>query len=259
MSELFEASLPWWGWALLLIGAFSLVGVIGALFLPDWPMPPLTARFDAEPDSDAFVGYTAGVLDLPVHRGGTASILQNGDAFYPAILEAIRSARETVNFEVYIFESDEVGRRFIEAFTERARAGVEVRLLVDWFGALKLKKRDREELVRAGVKLARFRPLGLRNLVRIYRRTHRRAIVIDGRVGFTGGAAIAKKWEGDVRNRHQWRDSMTRVTGSWRSVAARARPKNGCSSCNWLTAAMPPCANPRYQNTKPSSMLNNDT
>jgi cardiolipin synthase A/B len=213
MSELFEASLPWWGWALLLIGAVSLVGIIGALFLPDWPTPPLTVGFDVEPDSGAFVGYTAGVLDLPVHRGGTATILQNGDAFYPAILEAIRDARETVNFEVYIFESDEVGRRFMDAFKERARAGVEVRLLVDWFGGLKLKKRHREELEQAGVKLARFRPLALRNLVRIYRRTHRRAIVVDGRVGFTGGAAIAKKWDGDVGNRHQWRDSMTRVTG----------------------------------------------
>ncbi|HEU5040236.1 MAG TPA: hypothetical protein VFT84_05430, partial [Gemmatimonadales bacterium] len=134
MSELIQASLPWWAWGLLLIGAVALVGVIGALFLPDWPTPPLTAGFDAPPDTDAFVGFAAGVLDLPLHRGGTATLLQNGDAFYPAMLEAIRGARETINFEVYIFEPDEVGREFMDAFKERVAAGVEVRLLVDWFG-----------------------------------------------------------------------------------------------------------------------------
>ncbi|HEX6107479.1 MAG TPA: phospholipase D-like domain-containing protein, partial [Gemmatimonadales bacterium] len=213
MSDLLQSTLPWWGWALMLIGAIALVSVIGALFLPDWPQPPLTAGFDAAPQTEDFVGYAAGVLGLPVHRGGTASILQNGDAFYPAMLEAIRGARDTVNFEVYIFEPDEVGRQFMDAFKERARAGVEVRLLVDWFGALKLKKRYREELKAAGVKVELFRPLALRNLVRIYRRTHRRAIVVDGSIAFTGGAAVSKKWKGDVRDHHEWRDSMTRVTG----------------------------------------------
>jgi cardiolipin synthase len=163
MSDLLQSSLPWWGWALMLIGIVALTGVIGALFLPDWPSPPLTAGFDADPDSDAFVGHAAGVLGLPVHRGGTAVILQNGDAFYSAMLEAIRGARETVNFEVYIFEPDEIGRQFIDVFKERARAGAEVRLLVDWFGAIKLKKRYREELKAAGGGRV-LCPLSLRNL-----------------------------------------------------------------------------------------------
>lgn len=213
MNELIAAPLPWWAWALMLIGVAGLVGVIGALFLPDWANPPLSEGFDEPPETEAFVGYAAGVLDLPIHRGGTATILQNGDRFYASMLEAIRSARETVNFEVYIFESDEIGRQFVDAFIERARAGVEVRVLVDWFGSLKMKKRDRRALEAAGVKLARFRPLTPRNFVRMYRRTHRRAIVVDGRVAFTGGAAVSKKWAGDVRNNHEWRDSMTRVTG----------------------------------------------
>jgi cardiolipin synthase A/B len=152
-------------------------------------------------------------LNNPVYRGGRMTLLQNGDRFYPAMLDAIRAARDTVNFEVYIFEPDEIGRQFMDALSERARAGIEVRLLVDWFGSLKLKPRHRRELAEAGVKVETFRPLNLRNLVRIYRRTHRRAIVIDGRIAFTGGAAISKKWAGDVRTRHEWRDSMTRITG----------------------------------------------
>jgi cardiolipin synthase len=150
---------------------------------------------------------------VPLYRGGEATVLQNGDAFFGEMLRAVRDARETINFEVYIFEPDELGRQFMDALTERAHAGVEVRLLVDWFGSWKLRKRHVEELRRGGVRVQRFRPLALRHLVRIYRRTHRRAIVIDGRVAFTGGAAVSKKWVGDVRSAHEWRDSMTRITG----------------------------------------------
>jgi cardiolipin synthase len=76
-----------------------------------------------------------------------------------------------------------------------------------------MTKKYRTDLKQAGVKLHRFRPICLRDLIRIYRRNHRRAIVIDGRIGFTGGAAVSKKWKGNVRNRHEWRDSMTRITG----------------------------------------------
>src|SRR5699024_10769863 len=143
-----------------------------------------------------------------VYRGGAVELLQNGDRFYPAMLAALREARDTINFEVYIFEPDEIGRRFLDVFMERARAGVQVRLLVDGFGSLKLKRAHRRELQDAGVKVERFRPFGVNNLVRVYRRSHRRAIVIDGRVAFTGGAAVSKKWAGDVRTPHEWRDSM---------------------------------------------------
>ncbi|MEP7227441.1 MAG: phospholipase D-like domain-containing protein [Gemmatimonadales bacterium] len=215
MSDLlgFGSDLPWWGWTLIVIGVIAIVGVFGALFLPDWPSDDFTMGFEADPGSDRFVEWTSGYLNSPVHKGGEVTILQNGDAFYPAMLEAIRNAKDSVNFEVYIFEPDEIGRQFMDAFKERARAGVEVRLLLDGFGGMKMKKRYRDELTEAGVTLARFRPFGLRSLVRFYKRTHRRAIVIDGQIGFTGGAAVSKKWKGNVTNAHEWRDSMTRVTG----------------------------------------------
>jgi cardiolipin synthase len=213
VSDLFDASLPWWAWTLMGIGLIALVSVIGALFLPDWKQPDYTFGVDAAPGSTAFVEAAGTFLNNPVYRGGRATLLENGDGFYPPMLEAIRAARETVNFEVYIFEPDEIGRQFMDAFKDRARAGVEVRFLVDGFGSLKLRKKHRRELSEAGVRVERFRPLALRNLVRMYRRTHRRAIVIDGRVAFTGGAAVSKKWAGDVRNAHEWRDSMTRIVG----------------------------------------------
>jgi cardiolipin synthase len=215
MSDLLGlgADLPWWAWTLMVIGVIAIVGVLGALFFPDWPTEDHTVGFEAAPGSEDFVQWTAGFLNSPVLRGSEATLLENGDAFYPAMLEAIRAARDTINFQTYIFEPDEIGRKFIDAFKERARAGVEVRLLVDGFGAVKLTKRYRDELREAGVKVTRFRPFGLRNLVRFYRRQHRRAFVVDGLVGFTGGAAVSKKWKGNVTNIHEWRDSMTRVTG----------------------------------------------
>lgn len=215
MSELlgFGSDVPWWGWTLMVIGVVAIVGVIGALFFPDWPSEDHVTGFDADPTSDSFVEGMAVFLNCPLFRGGEVTLLQNGDAFFPAMLDAIRSARDSVNFETYIFEPDEIGRQFMDAFKDRARAGVEVRLLLDGFGAIKMTKRYRKELQEAGVIVSRFRAFGLRNLVRFYRRTHRRAIVIDGRVGFTGGAAVSKKWKGNVNNQHEWRDSMTRVTG----------------------------------------------
>jgi len=213
MNELLDAGLPWWAWTLMAIGLVALISVIGALFLPDWKEPAYSGAEAAQPGSEAFVTTAAAYLNNPVYRGGTIELLQNGDRFYPAMLEAIRGARDTVNFEVYIFDPDEIGRQFMEAFMDRARAGVEVRFLVDAFGSWRLRRKHREELRQAGVKVERFRPLGLSNLVRVYRRTHRRAIVVDGQVAFTGGAAVSKKWAGDVRNTHEWRDNMVRITG----------------------------------------------
>jgi cardiolipin synthase A/B len=209
----FGTDLPWWGWTLMAIGMIAIVSVIGALFLPDWPNDDYTVGFEADPGSEVFVEWSASFLTSPIFQGGEVSLLQNGDAFFPGMLDAIRAAQDNINFEVYIFEPDEIGRQFIDAFKERARAGVEVRLLLDGFGGMKMTKRYRDDLKQAGVQIARFRPLSLRSLVRFYKRTHRRAIVIDGRVGFTGGAAVSAKWMGNVRNEHEWRDSMTRVTG----------------------------------------------
>ncbi|MFL5401475.1 MAG: phospholipase D-like domain-containing protein [Gemmatimonadales bacterium] len=232
--------LPWWAWAFMVTGVIATVSVIGALFLPDWPDDGYSSGFDADPGSEIFVDWAAAYLNGPIFRGGEVTLLQNGDAFFPAMLDEIRKARDTINFEVYIFDPDEIGRQFIDALNERARAGIEVRLLLDGFGALKMKKRYREEMRRAGVRIQRFRPFELRNLVRIYRRTHRRAIVVDGRVGFTGGAAVSAKWKGNVNNSHEWRDSMTRVTGPMVAGIQSA------FTSNWLYCTGEVLAGPRF-------------
>ena len=242
MSDLLGvgSGLPWWAWILMATGVMAVIAVIGGLFLPDWPSDDFTVGFKADPGSEKFVEWTSGYLNSPILQGGEVSILQNGDAFYPSMLDAIRNARDSVNFEVYIFEPDEVGRQFMEAFKDRARAGVEVRLLLDGFGGLKMTKRYRDELSAAGVKVTRFRTFGLRSLVRFYKRTHRRAIVIDGEIAFTGGAAVSKKWKGNVSNPHEWRDSMTQVTGP---IVAGIQ---SAFATNWVYCCGEVIAGPRF-------------
>jgi cardiolipin synthase len=234
------SNLPWWGWLLMIIGVIASVGVIGALFLPDWPSEDFSVGFDADPGSEQFVEWASTFLNTTIFRGGEVTLLENGDRFYPAMLQDLRKAQDSIHFEVYIFEPDEIGRQFMEVLKERARAGVEVRLLLDGFGGFKLRKRHRKELGEAGVVVSRFRPPALRNLVRFYRRTHRRAIIIDGRVGFTGGAAVSKKWKGDVRSQHEWRDSMTRVTGPMVSGIQSA------FATNWVYCTGEVIAGPRF-------------
>src|SRR4051794_41980557 len=119
------------------------------------------------------------MLNVPLLRGGTATILQNGDQFYPAMLEALRNARDSINFEVYIYEPDEIGRQFMDVLMERARAGVEVRMLLDGFGCWRLKRRERQGVMGARVKLGGFRPLPPRKLGGGYPGTPPRALVID--------------------------------------------------------------------------------
>jgi cardiolipin synthase len=225
------------------VGAVALVSVIAALFFPEWPLPKFRPLFSEPPGSDAFLHAMSSYFNIPILHGGELTLLQNGDAFYPAMLEAMRAARESIHLQVYIFDPDEIGRQFMEVFKEKARAGVEVRVLIDAFGSLGFRKRHCRELEEAGVQLRRFRPLGLRNLARIYKRDHRRAIVVDGRVAFTGGAAVSKKWKGDVRNSHEWRDSMTRVTGAFVAAVQAAFAEN------WVYETGEIIAGPKYYPT----------
>ena len=122
----------------LVIGVIATVGVFGALFLPDWPSDEFQAGFRADPGSEKFVEWTSAFLNSPVFQGGEVTLLQNGDGFYPSMLEAIRGARSTITFETYIYWSGEIGEQFTRALAERARAGVKVHLLFDALGSDRL-------------------------------------------------------------------------------------------------------------------------
>ena len=138
-------------------------------------------------------------------------LLQNGVGIFPALIEAIRSARRSVNIEMYIFTEGEMASGVADALAERARAGVEVRLLVDGLGSRPGTLGDR--MAAAGVDLRVYRPLRIYSIYRLGNRTHRRIVTIDGKVGFCGGVGIDDRWKGDARNPREWRDVMIRVEG----------------------------------------------
>jgi len=140
-----------------------------------------------------------------------ATLLQNGDGFFPVMLQAIRAARQSVNMEMYIFDDGKIAAEFAHAMAERARAGVEVRLLVDDWGS---DLGDLEGLlVAAGVKVKEYKPLRIYSLYKINNRTHRKILTVDGRVGFCGGVGIDDRWAGDARNPKEWRETMIQVEG----------------------------------------------
>lgn len=150
---------------------------------------------------------------LPID-GNKIDLLQNGDQCFLAMLDAIRSARKTINFTAYIFKSDGVGHQFRDALTESARAGVQVRVLLDGIGSgWSLDNPDVRMMTDAGCKFAYYHPVASWRMDRTNRRSHRRIMVVDGTVGFTGGVAFSDKWSGNAQDEHHWRDTHARLEG----------------------------------------------
>ena len=153
------------------------------------------------------------LLGPSITAGNHVWALQNGAEIFPAMLEAIRGARTSVTFETYIYWSGEVGEEFTAALSERARADVPVTVTVDWAGSVGMDWDLLGRMEEAGVRVQRYRPLRWYNLGRFNNRTHRKLLVVDGRVGFTGGVGIADQWQGEARDPSEWRDMHFRIDG----------------------------------------------
>ena len=153
------------------------------------------------------------LLGPPVVGGNRVEALQNGDEIFPSMLAAIRGARHTINFESYIYWSGDIGRSFADALAERAKAGVQVRVLLDWLGSQKIDDKLLREMRDAGVEIFLFHPLAWYDIARVNNRTHRKLLVVDGRIGFTGGVGVADKWQGHGQDADHWRDSHYRAEG----------------------------------------------
>jgi len=159
-----------------------------------------------------FVRSLGALVGPPLVDGNLVSELLNGDQIFPAMLDAIRQARQTITFETYIYWEGVIGRQFTEALIERARAGVRVHVLVDWMGA-KVDEQMLAEMRGAGVQFEFYRPLRWYNIDRINHRTHRKLLVADGRVGFTGGVGVADHWLGNAQDAEHWRESHFKIEG----------------------------------------------
>ncbi len=169
------------------------------------------------------------LLGPSIIDGNTVTGLINGDQIFPAMLQAITGAERTILFETYIYWSGEIGQKFADALIERARAGVKVHVLLDWVGSAKLDGTLVQKMKDAGVEVEQYHPLRWYNLGRLNNRTHRKLLIVDGKIGFTGGVGIAELWTGNGQDPDHWRDSHFRVEGP---VVAQMQ---SVMLDNWLT------------------------
>ena len=153
------------------------------------------------------------LLGPPFVYGNDIQALINGKEIFPSMLAAIKDARETITFETFIYWADSIGEDFANALGERALAGVKVHVLLDWLGSAKMEETQLNKMLDAGVQVQRYhKPHGV-HLARLNNRTHRKLLIVDGKLGFTGGVGIADQWRGNASNENEWRDSHFKVSG----------------------------------------------
>ena len=199
----FPRGSPVWIHGLLIASLVGCASTPTSLSLPSVSIQDPAFRTSLE----AFAG-------APIVGDNRVDILLNGEQTFPALLKSIRSARATVTFEAYIFHEGKVADQIVEALVDRCRAGVRVTMLLDAHGSKGLPERYIEALKTAGCTVvANFRPLRFWNLERTNKRNHRRIVVVDGRVGFTGGFGVDDTWNGDGQTDGHWRETNVRLEG----------------------------------------------
>lgn len=205
--------LPIGSWLLILLAFFFGVGVLAFFFVRrDVVRYHFTHTFGVR--DPEFFGSAHALADPCPLGGNQIKLLQNGDEIFPSMLKAIEAASKSINFEAYIFRSDSVGRQFRDALCKKAQAGVKVRVLVDGLGSgTGLDNSDVAMMNAKGCAFAYFHPARSWRIDRFNRRTHRRIVVIDGRIGFTGGVGFADEWQGNADREDHWRDVHARIEG----------------------------------------------
>jgi cardiolipin synthase len=179
----------------------------------------------------SFQSTLEGLAEAPVTDGNAVALLLNGDEFFPAQFDAIRRARKSVTYAQYYYEDGPVSKELADTLAERCRAGVRVSVLLDGFGTLLMPAEHRKTMEDAGCEVASFRPLShFLAFQRTNKRNHRRILVVDGSVGFTGGAGVSWRWMGDGKTGEHWRDTLARVDGPG------VRYLQGAFAENWLEA-----------------------
>ncbi len=219
--------------SLAVVGAATLV-LLGTRILSHFfgPVLPYTlnSRHEAALDSDPFLRFLSILTDGTV-RPSYLTRLKNGTEFYPAELESVRGARSAVNLEFYEFNKGSVADEMLAALSERAKAGVQVRLLVDALGSFSTNDAYFDGLRAAGGQMFWHHPLRWDTWQEANNRTHRKLLIVDGKTGYMGGAGIADHWLRDVEGKPAWRDTVFRVQGE--GVAGLT----STFSENWLEAA----------------------
>ena len=214
----------WWLWAALAVlalladrsyTALGLAFVAVAIYIaaPRERAPTYGLDHDFAIESDEFLNTVAGATGAPFLAGNGLEVYNNGDEFYPAMLSAVERARVSITIEAYIYWAGRIGTRFAEALAAKARAGLPVKILLDAVGSSTIGDDILKVLEDGGCQVEWYRPVRWYSLNRINNRTHRKSLIVDGQVGFTGGAGIADHWMGNAEDERHWRDIQVRVEG----------------------------------------------
>jgi len=229
----------WWPWAILCIYFIDQrewwwalgVGVwagICSLSTPQEFPPQYGLDHGIDVGAQDFLDTMAGATGVPFLAGNTLKVLNNGDQFYPAMLRDIELAERSITIEAYIYWAGDIGITFAKALAAAAQRGVKVKILLDAVGSQSIGNEILKILEDAGCHLAWYNPIRITRLRRINNRTHRKSLLIDGWVGYTGGAGIADHWTGHAQDDKHWRDLQIRIEGP------AVRPLQSGFAHNWL-------------------------
>jgi cardiolipin synthase len=214
----------WVPWAVLTIWMLAadewglavttgLMGWISFLLTPAEAPPRYGLDHEFGIDDPEFLPTVVGATGNDPIPGNRITLLNNGDEFYPAMLDAIRSATTSITVEAYIYWAGDIGREVAEAIAERARAGVVVKILLDAVGSSSIGEDILKILEGGKCQVAWYNPVRWYSIGRLNHRTHRKSLVIDGEIAFTGGAGIADHWRGHAQDPQHWRDIQVRIDG----------------------------------------------
>jgi cardiolipin synthase len=162
---------------------------------------------------DYYRGFLEQTLGIPFTSGNDIRVLKNGDMIFPAMLDAIRQSKERVEFLTFVYWTGNIAHEFAKALAKKAEEGVEVFVILDSFGTAKMPNELFELMKKKGVQIETFRPLPQWKIWKIDNRTHRKVLICDGEIAFTGGVGIASEWEGDARDTNEWRDTHFQIKG----------------------------------------------
>ena len=196
-----------------LLSVLIVVGIVVSLLAIAQDQETLKIQSPYKADDPLFPAYVSALLGTLETGGNRYEVLTNGDQIFPSMLAAINSATRRISLETYIYENGTVGDQFSAAFEAAARRGVQVRMVVDAMGSDKIPKEWRQRLVDAGVKIGDFGQPKWYSLEELNYRTHRKILVTDGHVGFTGGVGLDDHWLGNAQDKDHWRDTMVRIEG----------------------------------------------
>jgi cardiolipin synthase len=224
----------------LILSVLIVLGIVALLLALAQDQETLKIDSAHGADDPRFPRYVATLLGTQLTGGNTYEVLTNGDQIFPSMLAAVNAARSRISFETYIYKEGTIGEQFTNAFEAAAKRGVQVNLVVDAIGSGRIPREWRERLRTAGAKIGEFGQPRWYTLEDVNYRTHRKILVVDGRVGFTGGVGLDDQWQGHAQDKQHWRDTMVRIEGPAAALMEGAFNENFIETVGPVTPVVDP-------------------